>query len=85
MSSEPLYVTFVRPGLRARIDLYFAELGQGFNAADFVRRRLPSIVSLDAMSDTELANLGLTRDEILPFVFEDCFGDTEPSKRIPTA
>jgi hypothetical protein len=75
MAIEPLNLSFVRPGLRSRIDLYFAQKGQGFNPSAFVRSRLPSILRLEAMSDAELADLGLTRDDILPFVFEDCFDE----------
>lgn len=85
MSIEPVHLQFVRPGLRDRIDLYFAARGQGFNPATYVRSRLASIVYLDAMSDAELATFGLTRDGILPFVFEDCFPDTTPPKRTPPA
>lgn len=75
MSIEPLNVTFIHPGLRHRIDLFFAARGQGFNPAPFVRGRLASILRLDAMSDAQLAEFGLTRDDILPFVFEDCFAE----------
>ncbi|MCI5111284.1 MAG: DUF1127 domain-containing protein [Marivita sp.] len=75
MSTEPVHLQFVRPGLRHRIDLYFAAQGQGFNPATFIRSRLASILELDAMSDAELAQFGLTRADILPFVFEDCFAD----------
>jgi hypothetical protein len=81
MSIDPLHVQFVTPGLRNRIDLFFAERGQGFNAAAYIRPRLGSILRLDAMSDADLARCGLTREDILPFVFEDCFADTAPPKR----
>lgn len=81
MSFEPLNLVFVRPGLRARIDLYFAQKGQGFNPGHYVRPRLASILRLDAMSDAELARMGLTRDGIMPFVFEDCFGTDPRSDR----
>ncbi|MCR9107256.1 hypothetical protein [Marivita sp. XM-24bin2] len=85
MTIEPLHLKVIQPGLRTRIDLFFAEKGQGFNAASYTRARLPSILRLDAMSDSELTNFGLTRDGILPFVFEDCFADPEPAKRRPMA
>lgn len=75
----------VPPGLRARIDLFFAEQGQGFNANGFLRHRLHSILELEAMSDHELAALDLTRDDILPFVFEDCFHDAGPRSRTARA
>lgn len=85
MSIEPLHLQFLCPGLRARIDLFFADKGQGFNAASYVRARLPSILRLDAMSDADLAACELTRDDILPFVFEDCFADPEGAKQRPMA
>lgn len=75
MSIEPLHLQFVRPGLRDRIDLYFAAKGQGFNPATYVRSRIASILYLDAMTDAALAEFGLTREGILPFVFEDCFAE----------
>lgn len=81
MSHVPLRMTFIQPGLRSRIDLFFAEKGQGFNAASYVRPRLDSILRLEAMSDAELAAFGLTRDGILPFVFEDCFAETKHRDR----
>lgn len=85
MTIEPLQLHVIRPGLRTRIDLFLAEKGQGFNAASYMRARLPSILWLEAMSDSELATFGLTRDDILPFVFEDCFAEPEPAKRRPMA
>lgn len=76
MSYQTPNIHFIPSGLRARIDLYFAEKGQGFNAANLVRNRLGGILMMEAMTDSELAALDLTRDDILPFVFEDCFNDT---------
>ncbi|WP_439123886.1 hypothetical protein [Marivita sp.] len=76
MTQDTVQMTFIRPGLRSRIDLFFAEKGQGFNPTAYIRQRLDSILRLEAMSDAELAEFGLTRDDILPFVFEDCFADT---------
>jgi hypothetical protein len=37
------------------------------------RARLKHIIMLEAQSDTELARSGLTRDDILPFVYADIF------------
>ena len=76
MSYQTPHLHFVPPGLRDRIDLFFVERGQGFNAASLVRQRLASILMMEAMSDSELAALALKRDDILDFVFEDCFNDT---------
>lgn len=73
MTYQTPQIEFMSPGLRSRIDLFFAEQGQGFNAASLMRQRLSSILMMDALSDSELAAMGLTRNDILPFVFEDCF------------
>ncbi len=78
MTYQTPSIQFVPPGLRGRIDLFFAEKGQGFNAAGFLRQRLDSVLMMEAMSDAELAAMDLTRDDILPFVFEDCFSDVDP-------
>ena len=78
MSYQTPSIHFIPPGLRARIDLYFVSKGQGFNPASFVRQRLGSILMMEAMTDSELAALGLDRDDILDFVFEDCFHDASP-------
>jgi len=82
MTYQTPQINFISPGLRSRIDLFFAEQGQGFNAASLVRQRLSSILMMDALSDSELAAMDLTRDNILPFVFEDCFA---PPKQTPKA
>jgi hypothetical protein len=85
MTQDTLQMTFIRPGLQSRIDLFFASKGQGFNPAPLIRQRMQSILRLEAMSDAELAAFGLTRADILPFVFEDCFADTSPSATPPGA
>lgn len=85
MSTDPIHLQFLRPGLQDRIDLFFAAKGQGFNPAGYVRSRLASILHLEAMTDAELAQCGLTREDILPFVFEDCFADAAQSKPPPMA
>lgn len=81
MSYQTPTIQFIPQGLRARIDLYFVEKGQGFNPTSFVQQRLASILMMEAMTDAELAALDLTRDEILDFVFEDCFHDAAPIGR----
>lgn len=81
MSYQTPSLQFVPPGWRSRIDLFFAAKGQGFNPAHYVRSRLASILMLEAMTESELAALGLTRDEILDFVFEDCFHDAGSDRR----
>ncbi|MBU2889349.1 DUF1127 domain-containing protein [Celeribacter halophilus] len=66
-------IVILTPGLRARIDLFFASLGQGVNAYSVRRKRLGELARLDAMSDAELSELGITRDRIPHYVFRDLF------------
>ncbi|WP_353471832.1 hypothetical protein PVT71_11015 [Salipiger sp. H15] len=61
--------------VRARIDAYFAGVGQGVNAYALRRARMYEILVLESQSDERLAEMGLTRDQILPHVFRDLFGD----------
>ena len=59
--------------LAARLDAFFARLGQGMNSYLESHARLGQIEALEAMSDAELARIGLRRDRILPYVFRDMF------------
>ena len=77
MTYQTTQFHFIPADLRRRIDLFFAEQGQGFNAAGLVRQRLSSILMMDELTDSELAAMDLNRTDILPFVFEDCFASTE--------
>lgn len=54
-----------------KLDDYFVQLGLGFNAAGLKRAKLREILLLESQSDEALADLGLTRDQILPHVFRD--------------
>ncbi|MBM9595147.1 hypothetical protein [Roseitranquillus sediminis] len=58
-------------GLRARLDRFFAGLGQGFNAYLESRSRIDEIRRLDARSDAELEAMGLRREDIPRHVFRD--------------
>lgn len=51
------------------MDLYFAEIGQGFNAYDLMRDHAHEIQALNALSDTELFRKGLLRRAIPRYVF----------------
>lgn len=66
-------IAIITPGLRAQLDLFFATKGQGVNAYAMRRGRLAELARLDAMSDTELGRLGITRAEIPTHVFRDIF------------
>ncbi|PKP73549.1 MAG: hypothetical protein CVT84_12845 [Alphaproteobacteria bacterium HGW-Alphaproteobacteria-6] len=59
--------------LADRVDSFFAGLGQGFNAYLERRSRSEEIRRLDAMSDAELAAMGISRDRIAHHVFRDLF------------
>lgn len=59
--------------LADRLDSFFAGLGQGFNAYLERRSRSEEIRRLDAMSDAELAAMGISRDRIAHHVFRDLF------------
>ncbi|MBF9042673.1 hypothetical protein HKCCE4037_05005 [Rhodobacterales bacterium HKCCE4037] len=67
--------TFTEPksSLRARLDTFFAALGQGFNAYLERETRFDQIRQLDAKTDAELAEMGLKRDDIPRYVYRDLF------------
>jgi len=75
MTDDTITIGFANSAIQSRIDLFFLERGLGLNPFPLVKQRLASILMLDAMSDADLAAMGLTRDDIVPFVFEDCFSD----------
>lgn len=56
-----------------RLDSFFTSLGQGFNAYIERRSRSEEIRRLEAMTDAELAAIGISRDRILHHVFRDIF------------
>ncbi|MRH21505.1 DUF1127 domain-containing protein [Rhodovulum strictum] len=60
-------------GMSERLDLFFAGLGQGFNAYTLRRARMREIQNLNACSDAQLARMGLTREDIPGYVFRDLF------------
>lgn len=53
---------------------FFAGLSNGFGAYLERRARTDQIHALNRLSDAELANMGLTRDQIPFHVFRDRFG-----------
>ena len=56
---------------RHRLDAFFASVGQGFSSYVERRARIDQIERLNAKSDAELAQMGLTRDRIPQYVFRD--------------
>lgn len=66
-----LQTTAYSSWLPAAYDSFFARLGQGLNAYIETRSRRAEIVALEAKSDAELAQMGLSRDRIVHYVFRD--------------
>lgn len=73
MQTDQITVRFPHPGWRQRLDLYFADLGQGMNAGLMIRNRLAEVAALETLSDAELALLGMDRSDIPARVFKDVF------------
>lgn len=71
MGTPYMTLKTVPAGMSERLDLFFAGLGQGFNAYTLRRSRMREIQNLNACSDAQLARMGLTRDEIPHHVFRD--------------
>ena len=65
--------TDTRARLMARVDAFFATLGQGMNAYMHRKSRMDEIEALNAKTDSELADIGITRDDIPRYVFRDTF------------
>ncbi len=78
MTPSNLHVHFPHPGWRRDLDLFLAERAPGMNAYMLSRNRLASVARLAAMSDAELAAMGLRRCDIPAFVFEDILPDQDP-------
>lgn len=64
----------LRSSIRAQMDRFFASIGQGFNAYLVARSRSERIETLMGYSDAQLAELGITRDRIVEYVFRDRLG-----------
>ncbi|MTH76427.1 DUF1127 domain-containing protein [Paracoccus aestuariivivens] len=66
-----IQTTEFAPTLRDRVDAIFARIGQGMNSYVEARSRHREIEALEAMSDKDLADMGITRDRIVHYVFRD--------------
>ncbi|GGB09721.1 hypothetical protein [Allosediminivita pacifica] len=71
MTTPNVRIAMGRESLHGKIDRFFTERGFGVNPDGLRRARMREIITLEIMSDAELAHLGIGRDEILPFVFRD--------------
>lgn len=73
MAAPATNIIFAKSGLRERVDAFFNSIGQGINAYAQYRSRADQVQALNAKSDDELAQMGLTRDDIPRYVFRDLF------------
>lgn len=71
MTETDLTIHYLPPHWRRDLDLFMAEHAPGMNGYMLSRQRLSSIARLHAMTDRQLAGMGLTRADIPAFVFED--------------
>ncbi|GAA6163776.1 hypothetical protein NBRC116590_14800 [Pelagimonas sp. KU-00592-HH] len=74
MNEDEPDIEFRAGRLLQRIDMFLASQGMGFNAGTERRRRLHEAYALDALSDCELAYMGMNRADIPAFVFADLLG-----------
>lgn len=73
MATHATNLIFTRGGARARLDAFLASMGQGFNAYLERRSRMHEVQELNALSDQDLAKMGLKREDIPHHVFRDLF------------
>ena len=73
MPTQATNVIFTKGGARARVDAFFASVGQGFNAYIERRSRMGQIEALNAKTDKELSAIGVKREDIPRYVFRDLF------------
>jgi hypothetical protein len=73
MVRHNVQIAFNRPSPRALVDQFFARTGLGMNPSGLGKHRIIAIAELDAKSDHDLAQMGLTRDDIVPHVLKDLF------------
>lgn len=60
--------------VQCKFDAFFASLGQGLNSYMEIMSRRHEIEALYAKSDAQLAEMGLTREDIPLHVFRDRLG-----------
>lgn len=68
--TDPIIQT-LPAGWRRHLELFLIENAPGMNAYLLARSRLTSVMRMHAMTDSELAGMGLRRADIPAFVFED--------------
>jgi uncharacterized protein YjiS (DUF1127 family) len=75
MTDPDMHIHYLPRHWRRDLDLFMTEHAPGMNAYMLNRQRLSSIARLHAMTDRQLAAMGLTRSDIPAFVFEDLLTD----------
>lgn len=75
MTDTDLQIHYISPQWRRDLDLFLAEHAPGMNAYMLSRHRLSSVIRLHALTDRQLAAMGLTRADVPAFVFEDLLND----------
>lgn len=71
MTRDNVQIGMGHDSLHHKIDFFFLNLGLGLNPYALKRARMKQIIRLQSASDAELAQMGLRRDDILPYVFKD--------------
>ena len=71
MADQDLHTRFLPATWRRDLDLFLAEHAAGMNGYMISRQRLGSLAEMYSLSDSELAAMGLAREDIPAFVFED--------------
>ncbi|MEI4232117.1 DUF1127 domain-containing protein [Roseovarius sp. D22-M7] len=75
MTEPEMHIHLLPHDWRRDLDLFMTERAPGMNAYMLSRHRLSSMARLHAMTDRQLAAMGLTRADIPAFVFEDLLTD----------
>ncbi|WP_296761548.1 hypothetical protein [Sediminimonas sp.] len=73
MTTHATDIRHQTPVLRNAATSLFAGIGRGFRRYLHQRSRVDQIEALNAKSDAELHQMGLTRDNIARHVFRDTF------------
>ncbi len=71
MAGENVRIGMGQGSLREKIDLFLVNRGLAGGPRAIRGRRLAQIIRLESKSDAELADMGLRRDDIMPFVLSD--------------
>jgi len=66
--TDRIDIEFVPDTWRKKLDLYLLEHAHGMNGYMLSRMHFERLMRLHAMTDPELALLGLTREDIIPYV-----------------